>query len=152
TSWSPRRHPAMRCGRTARPSLGRSSPRRLSRSTPARGRSGSSSFPAEAPPMRRPAVLVLSLGVALGATLDTARAQTSASYKLTESVVNAGGDPRDASFAASASYRIRLDAIGQSVAGAGFTSAGYHMNAGFAGDYPPPGEVLNVRWSTPALL
>lgn len=96
--------------------------------------------------MRRFLGLILLLLAGIG----MARAQTSASYHLTESVANAGGDPRDGAFASSASHRIRLDAIGQGVIGTGLASAGFHLNAGFAGDYPPPAEVLNVRWSTTA--
>jgi hypothetical protein len=88
----------------------------------------------------------------LAAAVGVARAQTSASYRLTDAVVNAGGDPRDASFLSSSNYRVRLDAIGQGVTGAGFSSASHHLNAGFAGDYPPPAEVTNVRWADTATL
>jgi hypothetical protein len=95
---------------------------------------------------------ILGLILVLVAGFGTARAQTSASYHLTEAVVNAGGDPRDGSFASSAGNRIRLDAIGQGAIGSGLSSASYHMNAGFVGDYPPPLEVMNVRWSTTATL
>jgi hypothetical protein len=98
--------------------------------------------------MRRLLVLILVFVAAIGA----ARAQSSASYRLTDAVVNAGGDPLDGSFASSASHRIRLDALGQGVIGIGLSSAGFHLNAGFVGDYPPPAEVLNVRWSTTATL
>ncbi len=98
--------------------------------------------------MRRIPGLILVLGAAIGA----ARAQTSTSYHLTDAVVNDGGDPRDGSFASSAVNRIRLDAIGQGVIGSGLSSASYHLNAGFAADYPPPREVMNVRWSTTATL
>lgn len=98
--------------------------------------------------MRRIPGLILVLGAAIGA----ARAQTSASYHLTEAAVNAGGDPRDGSFASSAGNRIRLDAIGQGVIASGLSSASYHMDAGFAADYPPPLEVMNVRWSTTSTL
>jgi hypothetical protein len=93
---------------------------------------------------------ILGLILVVLAGLGAARAQTSASYRLTDAVVNAGGDPRDGSFASSASHRVRLDAIGQGVIGPGLSSAGFHLNAGFAGDYPPPAEVLNIRWSTSA--
>ena len=43
-------------------------------------------------------------------------AQESASFKLTEHVFNAGGNPADGAVLASASFRIKLDAIGESVA------------------------------------
>src|SRR5947207_13241619 len=98
--------------------------------------------------MRRIPGLILVFAAAIGAT----RAQTSTSYHLTEAVVNAGGHPRDGTFASSAGNRIRLDAIGQGAIGSGLASASYHMNAGFAGDYPPPLEVMNGRWSTTTTL
>ncbi|MBZ5639506.1 MAG: hypothetical protein LAO51_12235 [Acidobacteriia bacterium] len=75
------------------------------------------------------------------ATSGVAIAQTSANYKLTEFTFNNGGDPRNGSYAASANYRIRLDAIGDAVASAGLSSASHHMGGGFVSDYPPPGEV-----------
>lgn len=102
--------------------------------------------------MNRALVVALALGAALGAAPGDAAAQSSASYHLTDAAMNSGGDPRDASFMASTSHRVRLDAIGQGVVGSGLASAGFHLNAGFAGDYPPPGEVLNVKWSTPSTL
>lgn len=98
--------------------------------------------------MKRTLGLILTFAAAVGAV----QAQTSASYRLTETVVNAGGDPRDASFLSSTSHRIRLDAIGQGVIGTGLSSAGFHLNAGFVGEYPPPAEVMNVRWSTTTTL
>src|SRR5258706_11427228 len=98
--------------------------------------------------MRRTLCLLVMLAAAVGA----ARAQTSVSYRLTDAVVNAGGDPRDASFLSSSSYRVRLDAIGQGVTGAGFSSASHHLNAGFAADDVPPAEVMNVRWTDTATL
>ena len=47
---------------------------------------------------------------------------------------------------ASASYRIRLDAIGDSVVGRTLASASYHIDAGFVAAYPPPGEVGALRF------
>jgi hypothetical protein len=87
---------------------------------------------------------VLSTGAAL--------AQTSASYKLQEYTFNNGGDPWSGSFAASASHRIRLDAIGDAVAMTGLSSASHRMDNGFVGDYPPPGEVHNNRWTDKTTL
>jgi hypothetical protein len=88
----------------------------------------------------------------LGSVIGSAHAQTSASHKLVEWTVNAGGDPRDSAFAASASHRIRLDAIGQGATAAGLSSASFHLDSGFIAGYPPPGEVLNVRWTDSTTL
>ena len=98
--------------------------------------------------MKPAAVLLLVLAAGAG----LCRAQTSASYKLTESSLDDGGDPRDGSFAASASHRIRLDALGQAVNLSGPASASFHLDAGFAAGYPPPTEVRNLHWTDPATL
>ena len=68
-------------------------------------------------------------------------AQQSASFKLEEHTFNAGGHPSDGVVLASASYKITLDAIGDSVAGRILASASYHMDGSFVMGYPPPGEV-----------
>jgi hypothetical protein len=87
------------------------------------------------------------LAFALLGSLGFSLAQTSANYKLVESTINAGGDPQNGSYAASASYRIKLDAIGGAVIAAGLSSAGFHMDGGFVDTYAPPKEVLNLRWT-----
>src|SRR5262245_26737580 len=100
--------------------------------------------------MKRTPLLVaaaLSLGL-----VSPAFPQTSANYKLTESVINNGGDPAQGTFGTSAHYRIRLDAIGDVFAGTGLSSANQHIGAGFVGRYPPPGEVLNVRFTSKTML
>src|SRR5262245_21354000 len=74
-----------------------------------------------------------------------AQAETSASYKLQESVLNAGGDPRGGSVLTWASFRIRLDAIGEGMLQTGLGSTSFRMDAGFVEAYRPPGEVLNIR-------
>ncbi len=78
----------------------------------------------------------------------TVAAQTSASYRLTESVLNSGGDPRNGSILQSASFQIRLDALGESVVGTGGASASYRVDAAFVSAYPPPGEVENLRFTS----
>jgi hypothetical protein len=95
--------------------------------------------------MRSPRRLFGALLVLLGAG-GAALAQTSASYKLTESVFNAGGDPQNGTVAASASWRVTLDAIGDAADGVGLASASWHADAGFVDLYRPPGEVRNVLW------
>ncbi len=95
---------------------------------------------------------ILSLILVLTAAAGMARGQTSASYKLTESTMSSGGDPHNGAFAASAAYRIELDALGQAVVAVGLAGAGFHLDAGFVDAYPPPKEVLNVRWTTSTSL
>jgi hypothetical protein len=73
-------------------------------------------------------------------------AQQSASYKLSEHVFNAGGDPAGFSVPASPSYKISLDSIGEGVVRSGLSSASYHMDGSFGGCYPPPGEVRGLRF------
>ncbi len=92
--------------------------------------------------------------VALLAALarSPAAAQISASYKLQESVINAGGNPRDGGSLASAHFHVKLDAIGDGVVGTGLASASFHVDAGFAGSYPPPGEATGLRFSDKATL
>jgi hypothetical protein len=94
---------------------------------------------------RRIAVGIVVLAVV--ASVAPVLAQQSASYKLTEFALNAGGNPSNGASAASSSWRIRLDAIGDSVLGAGTASASWHLDSGFVEVYAPPAEVQNVRWS-----
>ena len=71
-------------------------------------------------------------------------AQQSANFKLNEHVINAGGHPSGGVVMASTSYKITLDALGESVVQVGMTSTSFHMDASFASAYPPPGEVVNL--------
>ena len=82
------------------------------------------------------ATLVLS-----GLALSPALAQSSASYKLEEHVMNAGGHPINGNVMGSASYRVTLDSIGEALVGAGMSGASYRMGVGFSSAYPPPGEI-----------
>jgi len=92
------------------------------------------------------------LAIALSAMGTVAMAQTSASYKLVEFTFNDGGRPANGSIASSASYRIKLDAIGDTVAATGLSSASHHLDDGFVSAYPPPGEVRNERWTGKTVL
>jgi hypothetical protein len=73
-------------------------------------------------------------------------AQESPSFKLAEHVFNAGGHPEAGMVMTSASFKVSLDSIGDGVAGTGLSGASFHMDAGFAPAYPPPGEVLALRF------
>jgi hypothetical protein len=78
-----------------------------------------------------------------------ALAQQSPSYKLQESTFNNGGDPAGGAFASSAGYRIKLDALGGGVLGTGLSSGSFRMDGGFVAAYPPPTEVLALRFDPP---
>jgi hypothetical protein len=71
-------------------------------------------------------------------------AQTSGSYRLEERTFNAGGRPSGGLVASSASFRISLDAIGDSVGGGLLNGASYRMEGGFGAAYPPPGQVSGL--------
>ena len=88
---------------------------------------------------RIPVVLILLLAL-------PALAQQSASYKLEEHVFNAGGHPENGTYLTSATYRIRLDALGDAVAGTALAGASFHMDAGFVPAYPPPGLVGGLHF------
>ncbi|HEX4826187.1 MAG TPA: hypothetical protein VFV19_17945 [Candidatus Polarisedimenticolaceae bacterium] len=92
--------------------------------------------------MRKPLIMA-TLSIALAAS---AAAQTSASYKLSETAINDGGNPT-ATTLASAHFHVKLDAIGDGVVGSGLTSASFHADTGFVGRYRPPGEVTSLTWS-----
>jgi hypothetical protein len=77
-------------------------------------------------------------------------AQTSPSYKLTESVFNAGGNP--APVLTSTSYQMTLDSVGDSVSGADMSSASFNSSPGFPAAYPPPGEVATVTFTDKTTL
>ncbi len=88
-----------------------------------------------------------SVVAALCALCAPAAAQTSAGFRLTESVMNAGGNPRDGSRPASASYRISHDALGAALTGGALTSPAFRAEGGFVGRYRPAGEVPDVRFA-----
>ena len=90
----------------------------------------------------------LLLGGWLAAALcGPAAAQTSTSFKLTENVLNAGGNPLDGARPASASFTISYDALGDAVAGSALISASYRAEGGFVIRYRPAGEVHGVRFT-----
>jgi hypothetical protein len=78
------------------------------------------------------------------ASLDAA-SQTSVSYKLTEHILNEGGQPSQEGVMVSSSFKLSLDALGEAVAAPALTSAAYHLAGGFVDAYLPPGEVTSIR-------
>ena len=97
--------------------------------------------------MRR-AIVLLGLLLACGAPL----AQQSASHRLEEHTFNAGGHPLDGMVLTSATFRMTLGAIGQGASIASPSSASFLMTPGFIGTYPPPWEVVNVRFTDATTL
>lgn len=95
---------------------------------------------------RSPGKLLLLLAAA------PALAQQSASFKLEESTLNEGGSPSGGAFPASASFAVSLDAIGGAVHLAGASSTSYNVDAGFAIAYSPPGETLNLTFTSKTTL
>lgn len=89
---------------------------------------------------------LLLAGALVAALRGPASAQTSASFEVTEHVINAGGHPLDASRPASASFRISHGAIGDAAVQRTLSSASYGGNGGFVARYAPPGEVQGVQF------
>ncbi|MDQ7007231.1 MAG: hypothetical protein Q9Q40_08355 [Acidobacteriota bacterium] len=79
-------------------------------------------------------------------------AQQSASYRLDEHVVNLGGRPDDGVTASSASFRISLDSLGEAVVRTGLSSSSFRMDGSFGSAYPPPEEVLGLRFTDSTTL
>ena len=74
-------------------------------------------------------------------------AQESASYKLDDHTLNAGGKPADGVVLSSTTYKITFDAIGDAAVGADLSGTGYRMDGSFLPCFPPPGEVVGLRFT-----
>ncbi len=98
--------------------------------------------------MRQAMVLAGLLLLALG----TASAQTSASFQLEEYTLNAGGTPSQGTEVVSASFRLTVASIGDSVSATGLGSASFQLDSGFGVAYPPPGEVAAMCGGAGACL
>ncbi len=81
-----------------------------------------------------------------------AMAQEGGSYKIEESVCNAADHPARGVVLSLSSLPVRLDALGAGVLGTKLQSASFRLDAGFAAAYPPPGEVLGLRFANPGTL
>lgn len=101
--------------------------------------------------MKRRQLLALAM-VTAAVTLTSASAQTSANFKLQESVLNAGGNPLQGGQLSSASYRLELDSIGEAAVDVGAFSGSYRIDSAFVSAYPPPGETLGLRFSDKTTL
>lgn len=96
-----------------------------------------------------PCGIALALALLAGAP---AVAQESASYRLTEHTLNAGGHPADGKAMASTSFRISYDAVGTPAVRWGMAGPSFRMDASFGAAYPPPGEVDGLRFEGEELL
>ena len=72
--------------------------------------------------------------------------QQSTSFRLEEQVFNAGGRPGQGGIGTSTSFRISLEAIGESLVASGPSSSSFQLDGGFVAAYPPPGEVLGLQF------
>lgn len=75
-----------------------------------------------------------------------ALAQESASFTLSESVLDAGGHPQDGVSLSSGNFRVSLHSVGEGVGAPSLTGVSFMMQAGFAPALRPAGEVANVRF------
>ena len=96
--------------------------------------------------------VVIFMALLVGGGTLAVLGQESASYKLKESVFNVGGHPAGGVALSSASYQIKLDAVGESVLRQDLGSASFRMDAGFVSAYPPPRETRGLRLPTPTQL
>jgi len=88
-------------------------------------------------------LVVAALVVSLPASI---LAQSSATYRLTEQVFNAGGRPAQGVVSTSTSYRLSLDSVGESIAGQTLDGASYRLDSGIAATNRPPGEVGDLTF------
>lgn len=79
-------------------------------------------------------------------------AQSSANYRVSDQAFNAAGHPAQGTVLVSAGYRIRFDAIGGAAAGATLSSASYSVAGSMVSSYPPPGEVVGLRFAAKETL
>ena len=91
------------------------------------------------------AMVRLAIAAAIVALPGAVIAQSSSGYKLQEHALDAGGRPVDAVVSTSASFKLTLDSIGDSVARRGVSAPSFHLDGGMAQAYPPPGEVENLE-------
>jgi hypothetical protein len=95
---------------------------------------------------------LLTLISTLTAPFSVAVAQSSTSFRLQESALNAGGNPLQGGQLSSSSFRIRLDSIGEATVGAGIASGSYRLDTAFVSAYRPPAETLNLRFTDKTTL
>jgi hypothetical protein len=73
-------------------------------------------------------------------------AQSSATFRVDESVFNSGGHPEQGISMTSTSYRISLDSLGENLVSAALSSGSYELESGLASAYRPAGSVTGLRF------
>jgi hypothetical protein len=94
------------------------------------------------------AIRIVAVVLAIAWVGGAVSAQSSASFKLTESAFNSGGHPEDGTNPTSAGFAVTLGAIGDAVSPVPLSSASFRMEGSFVSGYPPPGEVVNLRFTS----
>ena len=74
-------------------------------------------------------------------------AQQSTNFQLTEHSLSAGGLPAGGTVLASPNFQLSFAAVGEMVVGTTLSSPAFQMDGGFVASFPPPGEVLDLRFS-----
>lgn len=74
-----------------------------------------------------------------------AYSQQSASFRIEQGAFNNGGNP--VPVLSSPDGQITLDCVGDGISTTGVSSASHSADPGLPGEYRPPGEVLNIRFS-----
>jgi hypothetical protein len=101
---------------------------------------------------KQTAAIAVTIGWLATVLCGSAAAQTSASFKLTENVINAGGNPLGGTRPTSASFRIPHDSIGDPAVRGLLSSASYRAEGGFVARYRPAGEAQGVRFMNQTTL
>jgi hypothetical protein len=86
----------------------------------------------------------ITIAVVLALAHAPALAQQSASHRLEEHAFNAGGHPAAGIGPTSASHRLTLGSLGESIAPWTLLGASTGLAGGFVAAYPPPGEVTDL--------
>lgn len=81
----------------------------------------------------------------VAASLGVTHAQQSASHQIEQSALNAGGQPRGALTASSASFAITLDSLGDAISGDEATGS-VLAQGGIPAAFRPPIEVLDLEF------
>ena len=90
--------------------------------------------------------------VLLATAASAAGAQQSASYRIREATLNAGGHPSNQGIPTSTSWQVTLDAIGDGTTPAELASGSFGLSATFIAGFAPPGEVEGLDFVSPVIL
>lgn len=85
--------------------------------------------------------------VLLGALALPTLAQESPSFRVDRSALNAGGRPAQGATAASPSFRVSVDALGDAFASGSAAGPATRLDGGLLAGWRPPGEVRGLLFS-----